>query len=70
MLETLNQQQLTCPVLQLGIPDYYIEHGAQLDMLKACGLDEQSIEQAVQQKINALLSTGIKTGIKLEPSCI
>jgi 1-deoxy-D-xylulose-5-phosphate synthase len=70
VLETLNQQQLTCPVLQLGIPDYYIEHGAQLDMLKACGLDEQSIEQAVQQKINALLSTGIKTGIKLEPSCI
>jgi 1-deoxy-D-xylulose-5-phosphate synthase len=70
VLETLQQNNLSCPVLQLGIPDYYIEHGAQLDMLKACGLDEQSIEQAVQQKINSIASTGIKTGIKLEPSCI
>jgi 1-deoxy-D-xylulose-5-phosphate synthase len=54
VLETLTLHALNCPVLQLGIPDYYVEHGTQLDMLKACGLDEESIEQAVQQKITIL----------------
>ncbi len=50
----LDPHLFSCPVLQLGIPDYYIEHGSQQDMLSACGLDEKSIEQAVQQKIKVL----------------
>lgn len=57
VLETLQAHALSCPVLQLGIPDYFAEHGAQQDMLKACGLDEQGIEKAVRDKITQLLST-------------
>ncbi len=60
VLETLHLHQLTCPVLQLGIPDYFVEHGTQQDMLKACGLDEKNIEQAVRQKIAPIMSTEIK----------
>ena len=57
VLETLQAHQLACPVLQLGIPDYYVEHGSQQEMLKACGLDEPGIEQAIQQKIIDIMST-------------
>ena len=51
VLETLQAHQSSCSVLQLGIPDYFSEHGSQQDMLKACGLDEASIEQTVREKI-------------------
>lgn len=69
VLETLQAHQLNCPVLQLGIPDYYVEHGSQHDMLKACDLDEHSIEQAVIKKIQQLTSF-LPTETKLESSCI
>lgn len=51
VLETLQAHQSSCPVLQLGIPDYFAEHGSQQDMLKACALDEPGIEKAVREKI-------------------
>lgn len=60
VLETLQLHHLLCPVLQLGIPDYFVEHGGQQDMLKACGLDENHIEQAVREKIAHIISTGLK----------
>lgn len=56
VLETLQAHQSSCPVLQLGIPDYFAEHGSQQDMLKACGLDEQSIEKNVKEKMAQIQS--------------
>jgi 1-deoxy-D-xylulose-5-phosphate synthase len=45
--EFLHQQGLSIPVLQLGLPDYFIEHGNHEKMLAECGLDAQGIQQSI-----------------------
>lgn len=39
------------PVLNLGIPDHFIEHGSPEEMLASCGLDPMSILTAIKEKI-------------------
>jgi 1-deoxy-D-xylulose-5-phosphate synthase len=38
---------LNLPVLNVGIPDRFIEHGSREDCLAAAGLDMSSIETAI-----------------------
>ena len=45
---------LVIPVLQLGLPDRFIEHGDPQAMLAACGLDAAGIAAAVRQRITLL----------------
>jgi 1-deoxy-D-xylulose-5-phosphate synthase len=52
--EFLYQQQLLKPVLQLGLPDRYIDHGKHEQLLVECGLDSAGIEQAIQSRLAAL----------------
>ncbi len=54
VLEFLQQQNIFTPVLQLGLPDRYIEHGKQQDMRSECGLDSSGIRQAIEQKCEQL----------------
>ena len=49
--ESLAQAGIVVPVLNLGIPDAFIEHAAHRDMLAACGLDAIGIEQAVRTRL-------------------
>jgi 1-deoxy-D-xylulose-5-phosphate synthase len=42
------------PILHLGLPDTFIEHGDPVRMLADCGLDAVGIEQAVRQRITLL----------------
>jgi 1-deoxy-D-xylulose-5-phosphate synthase len=42
------------PILHLGLPDTFIEHGDPVRMLADCGLDAMGIEQAVRQRITLL----------------
>ncbi|HEX5277749.1 MAG TPA: 1-deoxy-D-xylulose-5-phosphate synthase [Fluviicoccus sp.] len=49
--ESLAQAGIVVPVLNLGIPDAFIEHAAHRDMLAACGLDAKGIEQAVRNRL-------------------
>ena len=42
------------PVLHLGLPDTFIEHGDAAKMLADCGLDAAGIERAVRQRITLL----------------
>ncbi|HZJ93427.1 MAG TPA: hypothetical protein VFD11_06610, partial [Thiopseudomonas sp.] len=44
-------KQLNVPLLQLGLPDIYVEHGQPAEMLAECGLDTAGILQAVQQRL-------------------
>lgn len=46
--------RLVIPVLQLGLPDRFIEHGDPQAMLAACGLDAAGIAAAVRQRITLL----------------
>jgi 1-deoxy-D-xylulose-5-phosphate synthase len=45
--ECLNAHAHSLPLLQLGIPDRFIEHGSREDCLIAAGLDAASIELAI-----------------------
>ncbi|MGE5320667.1 MAG: 1-deoxy-D-xylulose-5-phosphate synthase [Hyphomicrobiaceae bacterium] len=52
--EALADLGLSVPVLHLGLPDTFIEHGDPQKMLAGCGLDAVGIEQAVRRRITLL----------------
>lgn len=47
--EFLAEQQLLIPVLHLGLPDNFIEHGNPDDLLAECGLTAEGIVRAVEK---------------------
>ncbi|MCP5160969.1 MAG: 1-deoxy-D-xylulose-5-phosphate synthase [Hahellaceae bacterium] len=49
--EFLQAAGLDIPVLNLGLPDIYVEHGKHQDLLKECGLDSHSILDAILQRL-------------------
>jgi 1-deoxy-D-xylulose-5-phosphate synthase len=53
VLEALAAAGVATPVLQLGLPDEFIEHGDAAKLLAMCGLDAAGIEQAVLQRFGA-----------------
>ena len=46
--ESLNSQRIACKVLQLGLPDVFIDQGDHAQMLTDCGLDKDGIIKAVR----------------------
>ena len=48
--EHLNALGLTVPVLQLGLPDRFIDHGDPAVLLSQCGLDAAGIEHAITER--------------------
>lgn len=46
--EFLNARGIVKPVLQLGLPDAYIEHAKHEQMLAQCGLDSDGISSAIR----------------------
>jgi 1-deoxy-D-xylulose-5-phosphate synthase len=53
--EALNAAGVTIPVLQLGLPDRFIDHGDQQALLAGLGLDAGGIEASVRKRFGALL---------------
>jgi 1-deoxy-D-xylulose-5-phosphate synthase len=53
VLEALAAAGLATPVLTLGLPDQFIEHGDPAKLLAMCGLDAAGIEQAVLKRFGA-----------------
>lgn len=49
--EFLAAEQLQVPLLHMGLPDHYIEHGQPAQMLADCGLSVAGIVQAVEQRL-------------------
>ncbi|MEQ1661239.1 MAG: 1-deoxy-D-xylulose-5-phosphate synthase [Thiobacillus sp.] len=47
--EALTELGLHVPVVHLGLPDHFIEHGDPAQMLAACGLDAAGIKRTVRQ---------------------
>jgi len=47
--ECLQRHGVTVPLLQLGLPDAFLEHGDVSKMLAACGLDAVGIVSAISQ---------------------
>ncbi len=57
VLEALQQEGLVLPVLQLGLPDEFIEHGDPARLLAMVGLDAAGIERSVRERFASLLDT-------------
>jgi len=51
--EALAAAGFEIPVLALGLPDEFIEHGDPAKLLAMCGLDAAGIEQAVLKRFGA-----------------
>ena len=47
--EYLASAEISTPVLNLGLPDQYIDHGSQADLLAQCGLDSTGIINSISQ---------------------
>ncbi|WP_047238467.1 1-deoxy-D-xylulose-5-phosphate synthase [Chromobacterium subtsugae] len=50
-LEAMQEMWLNTPVLQLGLPDDYVEHGDPALLLSKCGLDAAGIEASIRQRL-------------------
>jgi len=62
VLEALQDAGLMRPVLQLGLPDRFIEHGDPGKLLSSVGLDARGIEQSIRERFAALLDQGLPAG--------
>jgi 1-deoxy-D-xylulose-5-phosphate synthase len=51
VLETLEKQGIQKKVLQLGLPDRFVDHGDAARLLKECGLDAEGIHASVTAKL-------------------
>lgn len=55
VLEALHAADVSLPVLQLGLPDTFIEHGDPAKLLALQGLDAAGIQQSIRKRFAALL---------------
>ncbi|SFO30799.1 1-deoxy-D-xylulose-5-phosphate synthase [Nitrosospira briensis] len=53
VLESLISGGLTVPVLQLGLPDVFIDQGETSEMLTDCGLDKAAIIRCIRARLSA-----------------
>ena len=61
VLEALQDAQIYLPVLRLGVPDVFTDHGDPVKIMSALGLDASGIEASVRGRFNHLLSADDKT---------
>jgi 1-deoxy-D-xylulose-5-phosphate synthase len=61
VLEALQDAQIQLPVLRLGVPDVFTDHGDPVKIMSALGLDAAGIEASVRGRFNHLLSADDKT---------
>ncbi len=55
VLEYLQAQNLQHPVLQLGFPDQFIEHGDPAKLLQLQGLDAQGIATSIEERFGVMI---------------
>ncbi|MDC8773901.1 1-deoxy-D-xylulose-5-phosphate synthase [Roseateles albus] len=53
VMEAMQAAGFDLPVLQLGLPDEYIEHGDVASLMSACGLDAAGIERSILKRFGA-----------------
>lgn len=54
VVEFLNRQEVSMPVLQLGLPDTFIDHGKHGELLQECGLDAAGIFADISARMERL----------------
>ena len=51
VIEFMSDNGYSAKVVRLGIPDYFVEHGTQEELIKQCGFDQVGIEHAVREML-------------------
>ena len=54
--EFMIDNNYSAPILRLGIPDRFIEHGEQKQLYEECGFDTPAIIEAVRQLVNTVVA--------------
>jgi 1-deoxy-D-xylulose-5-phosphate synthase len=60
--ECLAAHGVTLPILHLGLPDVYLEHGSRTEVLAMAGLDVDSIRQAIHARFPQLAAVAANAG--------
>ncbi|MFD2229302.1 1-deoxy-D-xylulose-5-phosphate synthase [Alkalimarinus sediminis] len=60
--EFLNQAAIGTDIINLGLPDYYVEHGKPTELLQECGLDKQGILNSIKTKLEQLKGSVVAMG--------
>ncbi|AUI67600.1 1-deoxy-D-xylulose-5-phosphate synthase [Beggiatoa leptomitoformis] len=63
--EYLHTQAIVIPVLQLGLPDSFLEHGTQAQMLADCGLDVVGIVRSVTRRLSLIQPANYLTNVSV-----
>jgi len=58
--EYFNERGIVMPVLNLGLPDHFIEHGKQSELLRECALDAAGIETSIHLRWQMLFGATAK----------
>ncbi|MSQ65278.1 MAG: 1-deoxy-D-xylulose-5-phosphate synthase [Limnohabitans sp.] len=64
VLEALLDAGVHLPVLRLGVPDVFTDHGDPVKILSQLGLDASGIEYAVRQRFAPIINTEVATAAK------
>jgi len=54
VMEALQTLSIQCPILCLGLPDKFIEHGVHETMLSECGLNAEAMVETIRKKLSVL----------------
>jgi 1-deoxy-D-xylulose-5-phosphate synthase len=54
-LEALAAEGLERPLLQIGLPDHFVDHGDPAVLLRECGLDAEGIGSAIRRRFPELV---------------
>ena len=65
--EFLHQAAINIPVINLGLPDYYVEHGKPSELLKECGLDKQGMMSSISEKWDQLQQDEATSNLDKDP---
>jgi 1-deoxy-D-xylulose-5-phosphate synthase len=66
VLELLQQNRRNNSVLQLGLPDRFIEQGDPALQLAACGLDKAGLLKAIRERLGAATGAAAGIGVRVE----
>jgi 1-deoxy-D-xylulose-5-phosphate synthase len=64
VLEALQDAGVTVPVLRLGVPDVYTEHGDPVKILSHLGLDAAGIDQSIRQRFASIITAEVPPAAK------
>jgi 1-deoxy-D-xylulose-5-phosphate synthase len=63
-VEALLESGVMRPVLQLGLPDRFIDHGDPAKLLAACGLDAAGIAKSIRERFLSNGALGVQSSVK------